>query len=66
MQITVIDMNRYPEECQICGETRWLDHCVAFYEEPVHDEIGTVLPNGDEVGGMTCCKPCHDRHYNVN
>ena len=62
--IFVINLNRYPEECQICGEIEWLTHCVPFYEGPRPDrEIGDRLPHGGEVGGMTCCEACHDRVY---
>lgn len=63
--IIVIDMSRWPEECQLCYQWSYMGHCVPFYEEPVHQEIGSKMPNGDEVGGMTCCKACHDKHYEI-
>lgn len=53
------------DDCNLCGEYRLLNHSVAFYEQPVHLEIGSLMPNGDEVGGMLCCKECHDNHYGV-
>lgn len=60
----VIHLNRYPEECQLCGETAWLTHCVPYYEEPCPEhEIGDEHPRGGTVGGMTCCKACHDGIY---
>lgn len=56
-------------ECQLCGEMKILRHCVAFYCEPTYDEIGSVSTqyrstDGQPaiVGGMRCCKECHDRH----
>lgn len=56
-------------ECQLCGEWRVLDHAVAFYCEPTYDEIGSVSTqyrstDGQPaiVGGMQCCKECHDKH----
>ena len=63
VDIHVINLNCYPDECVLCGKTKFLDHCVPFYEEPVHQEIGSLMPNGDKVGGMTCCKECHDKHH---
>jgi len=60
-----INLSRWSEECQICYKWMFLTHCVPFYEEPRPDlEIGQRLSNGDEVGGMSCCKECHDKiHY---
>jgi hypothetical protein len=61
----VIDMQegRRWGDCPICGEERRLDHAVGWYEGPVHEDIGTVLWHGGEVGGMRVCRACHDRHY---
>lgn len=42
-------------ECPLCGEFRHINHCVTFYEEPRPD-----LEIGGEIGGMSCCKECHD------
>lgn len=60
------------DECQLCGETKVIDHAVAFYCEPTHDPIGSVSTQYTSsdgspaiVGGMSCCKDCHDRHYGV-
>ena len=61
----VIQLDRYPEECPLCGALGHHRYCVPYYEEPVHEEIGAVLPNGDAVGGMTCCKRCHDTHHGI-
>ena len=56
-------------ECQLCGEDSILDHAVPFYCEPTYDEIGSISTqyrstDGQPaiVGGMRCCRPCHDRH----
>lgn len=62
--IRIINLNNYPDECVLCGQTRFLTHCIPFYEEPVHRDIGSRMPNGDEVGGMSCCQECHDNHWN--
>lgn len=65
--ITIINyhwiVDRFWDDCNLCGQYRLLDHSVAFYEEPVHREIGSLMPDGSEVGGMLCCKECHDKHY---
>lgn len=55
--------DRHWDDCVLCGEYRLINHAVAFYEEPVHEEIGTKLWHGGVVGGMSCCKECHDNHY---
>lgn len=68
--IVIYDYHWLPDrnwdDCLLCGEYRLINHAVAFYEEPVHEEIGTVLWHGGEVGGMSCCKECHDKHYELN
>lgn len=66
--VTVIDMQegRYWSECSMCRKVRRLDHAVAWYCGPTHDEIGSVTTeytDGGIVGGMCVCKGCHDRHY---
>lgn len=65
---TVIDLNeeRNWGDCQMCGEYRRLDHAVAWYCGPTHDEIGSVTTeynDGGIVGGMCVCKRCHDGFY---
>lgn len=53
-------------ECSMCGNWRALDHAVAWYCGPTHDEIGSITTeynDGGTVGGMCVCKECHDRHY---
>lgn len=68
--IIVIDLwDRTVHECALCGEVKRCLYCVAFYCEPTYDEIGSVSTqyvSGDGhpaiVGGMVCCKDCHDRH----
>ncbi len=68
--VAVIELwPRNIHECPLCDEVKLIDHCVAFYCEPTYDEIGsisTVYRSTDGkpaiVGGMTCCKDCHDRH----
>lgn len=59
-------------ECNMCGEERVLDHAVAWYCGPTHDEIGSVSTeyrgcDGHPaiVGGMQVCEECHDRHYSL-
>lgn len=59
-------------ECNMCGEERQLNHVVAWYCGPTHDEIGSVSTeyrstDGEPaiVGGMCVCKECHDRHYGI-
>ena len=59
-------------ECNMCREWRILDHAVAWYCGPTHDEIGSVsteyhgTPHDPAiVGGMCVCKECHDRHYGL-
>lgn len=68
--VTVIELwPRNVHECALCGEVKLINHCVAFYCEPTHDEIGSVSTQymGNDgkpaiVGGMACCKDCHDTH----
>lgn len=64
MQGIVINLNEYPRECQICFQIKWLTHCVAYCCEPTYDEIGSksTVYRDCEVGGMICCKECHDKH----
>lgn len=57
-------------ECALCEQWKRIDHCIPFYCEPTHDEIGSISTqytssNGSPaiVGGMPCCKECHDEHY---
>lgn len=57
-------------ECVLCEQWKRLDHAVAYYCEPTHDEIGSVSTQYTSsdgspaiVGGMQCCKECHDEHY---
>lgn len=62
----VINLNRWAQECQMCGESDYLDFCVPFYEYPRHDaDIGERIPGGgpdDIVGGMSCCGRCWAYH----
>lgn len=65
---TVINMQEglYWGDCAMCGQRKRLDHAVAWYCGPTHDEIGTVTTeytDGGIVGGMCVCKSCHDKHY---
>lgn len=60
-------------ECLLCGEMKRLNYAVAYYCGPTHDDIGSVSTeyvSGDGspaiVGGMQCCKECHDQHYNIS
>ena len=53
-------------DCPICGEYRRMDHAVAWYCGPTHDEIGSVTTeytDGGIVGGKSVCKSCHDTFY---
>ena len=69
-EVIVIKLwDRTIHECALCGKVRRCRHCVAFYCEPTYDEIGsvsTVYTSTDGkpaiVGGMVCCKECHDKH----
>jgi len=61
--IHVINMGWGDAECVLCGQSAPLDYSIPYFEGPVHQEIGSALPSGDVVGGMTCCKTCHDLHY---
>lgn len=70
--VTVINMQEglYWADCHMCEKYRRLDHSVAWYCGPTHDEIGSISTEyvGDcgepaIVGGMCVCKECHDRHY---
>jgi hypothetical protein len=49
--------------CPMCEQERQLDHAVGWYCGPVKLDLGTRLPNGDEVGGMRVCRLCHDEFY---
>jgi len=70
--ITVINMQEglYWGDCCMCQRYKRLDHAVAYYCGPTHDEIGSVSTeytsdNGEPaiVGGMCVCRECHDNHY---
>ena len=64
LAIVTINLSDWAQQCQICGEWDYLTHCVPFYEEPRPDvDIGDTLPCGGVVGGMSCCKTCHDTIY---
>lgn len=70
--VTDLQEGRYWADCHMCGRYRRLDHAVAWYCGPTHDEIGSVSTEycgeGGEpaiVGGMCVCKKCHDKHYEV-
>lgn len=59
-----IDLDDWDKQCPLCDRWGRLGYCVPYYEEPCPErEIGDRLPNGDEVGGMTCCQTCHDSVY---
>jgi hypothetical protein len=70
LAVTVIELwPRDVHECMLCGEVKQCRHCVAFYCEPTYDEIGSVSTQYRStdgkpaiVGGMVCCKECHDEH----
>ena len=67
LDMITINLSERDEQCPLCGEWQatGLRHAVAFCCEPTHDEIGdesSVYP-GHTVGGMSCCKTCHDNHY---
>lgn len=61
--------DRTIHECALCGEVKQCRYCVPFYCEPTHDPIGSVSTEYTSsagsaaiVGGMICCKECHDKH----
>lgn len=63
-----INMSEWPEECPLCGEWSMLRYSVAYYEEPRPDlEIGDRMSDDpdDRVGGMICCRQCHDTLYGI-
>jgi len=70
LRVPVIELwPRDIHECALCGEEKRCNYAVAFYCEPTYDEIGsvsTVYRSTDGkpaiVGGMVCCKECHDQH----
>jgi hypothetical protein len=64
-EILIIDLQegRWWGNCPICGRHKRLGHAVGWYEGPVQEDIGSILPYGGEVGGMCVCKDCHDRNY---
>lgn len=56
-------------DCPMCDQERRLDHAVAWYCGPTHDEIGSVTTeytDGGIVGGMGVCRACHDKHYSIS
>lgn len=71
----VITIDLWPNNsgiCNMCEQERILNHAVAWYCEPTHDEIGSISTqytssDGREaiVGGMCVCRECHDLHYGV-
>lgn len=66
-EILIIDLQegRWWGDCPICGQHKRLGHAVGWYESPVQEDIGSILPHGGEVGGMCVCKECHDGHYGL-
>lgn len=63
-----LDGDREMGDCAMCGNYRRLNHAVAWYCGPTHDEIGEVTTeysDGGIVGGMCVCKSCHDEHYGL-
>jgi hypothetical protein len=75
-EVLLTEISLWPRdsgECVLCGEMKLLNHAVAYYCGPTHDEIGSVsteyrgTPEHPAiVGGMSCCKECHDRHYSIS
>lgn len=59
-----INLNAWMHECQLCGKEAIIDHCVPFCCDPTYDEIGSMstVYRGLKVGGMSCCRSCHDSH----
>lgn len=66
--IVVIELwgERHSGECPMCEQEALLDRAVGWYEEAVTEDIGTILPHGGVVGGMSVCRACHDRHYRIS
>jgi hypothetical protein len=74
-EVLLTEIHLWPNnsgECSLCGEMKLLDHAVAYYCSPTHDEIGSISTEYTSsdglpaiVGGMQCCQECHDRHYAV-
>jgi len=52
--VTVIELNAEPIKCGMCGALGFHDHFVWYYEGP----CCSLHP---ERGGVTVCKPCHDK-----
>jgi len=75
-EVVLTEIHLWPRdysECNLCGEVKRIDHAVAYYCEPTHDEIGSISTQYRStpehpaiVGGMSCCKECHDQHYSVS
>jgi hypothetical protein len=74
-EVIVIDLceERNWGICCMCDQYKRLDHAVAYYCEPTHDEIGSVSTQYTStdgkpaiVGGMCVCKGCHDIHYQID
>lgn len=70
LDVIVIELwDRTVHECALCGEVKRCRHCVPYYCGPTHDPIGSVSTEYTStdgkpaiVGGMVCCKDCHDAH----
>ena len=75
-QVLATEIHLWPNnsgECPMCDQMQILDHAVAYYCGPTHDEIGSISTEYTScdgkpaiVGGMPVCKRCHDRHYGVS
>lgn len=52
--VTIIDLNREPEECGICGALGFHQHFVWWYEGP-------CCSLDPDRAGCTVCRSCHDQ-----
>jgi hypothetical protein len=68
-EVTVINLWGHGEpvvdDCPMCERERLLSYAVGWWCGPRQEDIGSTLRNGEEVGGMTVCKDCHDQLYGI-
>lgn len=68
MGVTVIRLWPMEYDCCLCGCVTFDSYSVGYYCGPTKDPIGSITTeysDGGEVGGMSACKPCHDKFYGV-
>jgi hypothetical protein len=53
--VTYVYLDRYPDECNMCGYEDFLTHCVPWYCGPVSEMAEQEV----EIGYKTVCKKCY-------